>query len=346
MRGSRSSGRYAPIIRLIQREYAAGEDPWYLAFSGGKDSCALLTLVFQSICRLPNPRRPITVVYCDTGVEIPPIRDFAVRTLRKFAKEATSHRLPMAVQVVRPSLDDRFFVKVIGRGYPPPTNKFRWCTRRLRISPLKKLISLTHSGETTILLGTRLGESGERDRVLRRYRENDMHYFRQDGIPTAKVLAPLLHCDATAVWRILRSGIGPRSLNTQALSLLYESATACGAECKQSSGARFGCWTCTVVRKDRALMSMVNDGHPHLLPLLEYRDSLARMRDNPRFRWSRRRNGDFGLGPMTIKAREILLQRLKQVQASVPWKLISSREEDRIRQLWADDRHTEEQSIS
>jgi DNA sulfur modification protein DndC len=58
-------------IDHIQREYSKSSLPWYLGFSGGKDSSALLKLVFIALADL-NPRlKPVTVLYCDTGVEIP-----------------------------------------------------------------------------------------------------------------------------------------------------------------------------------------------------------------------------------------------------------------------------------
>ena len=57
------------------------------------------------------------------------------------------------MKVATPRTEDSFFVKVIGRGYPPPTNKFRWCTDRLRIRPVQRMITnLSEEGSVVVLL--------------------------------------------------------------------------------------------------------------------------------------------------------------------------------------------------
>jgi len=43
--------------------------------------------------------------------------------------------------------------------------------------------------------------------------------------------------------------------------------------------SRFGCWTCTVVTKDKAMEAMVDNGDEWLEPLLELRDMLAETHD-------------------------------------------------------------------
>ena len=60
---------------------------WY---SGGKDSTAVVKLIFQSLLRLKHPRKPVTVIYCDTGVEIPLASALARRALSDLEIEAAS----------------------------------------------------------------------------------------------------------------------------------------------------------------------------------------------------------------------------------------------------------------
>ena len=167
-------------IEHIKREYLKNSIPWSLGFSGGKDSSALLKLVYAALKDIGTKSKPVTVIYCDTGVEIPIVRSFVLETLNKLSEEVAGNGVPIETQIVIPSLHDRYFSKVIGRGYPPPSYKFRWCTDVLRVNPIKKYLNnLQKKG--VILLGIRKGESRERNRVIHRYKTDDEYYFRQSS---------------------------------------------------------------------------------------------------------------------------------------------------------------------
>lgn len=159
-------GFYWDTIKLISDEYCRDPLPWVVAYSGGKDSSAVLKLVTTAISLLPNPTKTIHVIYCDTGVEIPVVAQMVDSVLEDMARELLNSRLPIRVTRAMPKLYDRFFVKVIGRGFPPPTNRFRWCTDRLRIDPIARLLCQIAPGPRTILLGVRRAESTERARLL------------------------------------------------------------------------------------------------------------------------------------------------------------------------------------
>jgi DNA sulfur modification protein DndC len=63
--------------------------PWYLGFSGGKDSTAVLKLLWAAQERVPaGDRREVTLVYCDTGVDIPLIARFVLGNLERLREEA------------------------------------------------------------------------------------------------------------------------------------------------------------------------------------------------------------------------------------------------------------------
>jgi len=63
--------------------------------------------------------------------------------------------------LLRPKLEDSFWVNLIGRGYPAPRHKFHWCTERLRIAPSNAFITniVSTSGGAILVLGTRKAES-------------------------------------------------------------------------------------------------------------------------------------------------------------------------------------------
>ena len=336
-------GRIRQSLKSIEREYARGSGKWYVGFSGGKDSSALLKLIYISLSAARAPARAVTVVYCDTGVEIPIIATHVRRTLRALAIEAARDRLPLRVRMPQPRLDDRYFVKVIGRGYPPPTNKFRWCTDRLRIGPVQRLLNGCED-DAVVLLGLRQGESIERDRAIQRHSSERPGFLRQSRSAKSTIFSPIIDFEVEDVWETLELPVGPKSIDARSLARLYRAASGECPIVREPIGTpcatgRFGCWTCTVVRQDRAMTSMIrNEGFDSLQPLLEFRNWLADMRDFAENRCAVRRNGSPGPGPLTLKARREILRRLKQVELRTGWSLITSRELDRIKHYWAVDR--------
>lgn len=326
-------------IDNIQCEYLKNQLPWSLAFSGGKDSSALLKLVYLALEQLKAKSKPVTIIYCDTGVEIPIIRSFVIKTLDDLSKEATENNIPFRTQVVCPPLEDRYFTKIVGRGYPPPSFKFRWCTDVLLIKPIKRYIGYG-DGPSVILLGTRKHESTERDRVLSRYKTNHDYYFYQANNKNIIIYSPIIEYQVSDVWDVLDKESKPVSINTKKLQILYSilgsgNANGLNGTDIYKAKGRFGCWPCTVVRHDRAVESLIRDGEESLVPLFEFRNWLVGIRNNPSYRLKYRRNGDSGLGPFTIDARKEILDRLLDAQSKTKWGLISDKEIEYIENQWA-----------
>jgi DNA sulfur modification protein DndC len=105
-----------------------------------------------------------------------------------------------------------------------------------------------------------------------------------------------------------------------------------------SSSIRFGCWTCTVVEKDKSFRNQVDKGFEHLVPMAEFRDWLKEFCYLPSNRMTERRNGQQGLGPLTFEARAEVLARLQELQSVVQLELITAAEEQFIRNIWNEDR--------
>ena len=66
------------------------------------------------------------IFYCDTGVEIPVLRNYIKESLSSIQQEGEKLGINIIANAVKPIIENHYFVKVIGRGDPPPTNKFRW----------------------------------------------------------------------------------------------------------------------------------------------------------------------------------------------------------------------------
>ena len=123
----------------ILDQYVNDENPrsWIIAFSGGKDSTTLLQLVWNSIKRLePSLRkREIHIVCNNTLVENPTILKYVKKQLELLRVAAIEQSMPVTIEHTIPSLNNTFWVNLIGRGYVAPNTLFRWCTERLKINP-------------------------------------------------------------------------------------------------------------------------------------------------------------------------------------------------------------------
>ena len=335
-------------ISAVRHALLERPEPWIVGFSGGKDSSCVVKLIFQALLAAKRRESNVTVLYCDTGVEIPLVRSFVWQTLTGLAIEAKKAGIPLKCDVATPRPRDRFFFKVIGRGYVPPTNKFRWCTDRLRIQPIQSFINNLGGGPKIVALGIRRGESAERDRTIARHQTDQSLYSRQEGSAQTLIYTPILNYSLQDVWDVLTSDSPPRCIDSIRLLTLYRHANG---ECPiirnstatPCAGSRFGCWTCTVVRRDRAMEGLILSGHDGLQPLLDFRNWLSRVRNDHRMRWSTRRNGNIGPGPFSVAARRTILSRLLAAQRAVGFQLIGADEIKAIKNEWANDIAVERQ---
>src|SRR5205823_11152665 len=135
-------------------------------YSGGKDSSAALQLVWNAVRELPAERRTkaIHVITTDTLVEQPLVAAWVDTSQARMREAARAQGLPFTPHKLVPEVEDSFWVNLIGKGYPAPRLKFRWCTERLKIRPSNKFIRdvARSSGEAILVLGTRKAESATR----------------------------------------------------------------------------------------------------------------------------------------------------------------------------------------
>lgn len=345
----------------IREEYLAeNNDPWIIGYSGGKDSTLLAQLVFEMLLDLApsDRRRPVHLLCNDTLVESPVLMSYIDKMLVRLQTAAENLHLPIVVVKTTPDPDQTFWVNLIGRGYPAPTRMFRWCTDRMKIAPTSNYIrtKISESGEVVLLLGVRRAESANRAVTINRHRNvAGSRLNAHDDMKGCMVFRPIIDMTTDDVWLILLQRTPPWGGNHRELVTLYRNAQ--GGECPLvidksqapscgTSSSRFGCWTCTVVEKDRSMEGMIDSGHENLEPLMEFRDWLAKFRNERSKRMVERRDGRIALmgdgvttvaGPFTIEARQEIFARLLAVQKEVGMPLISDDEIARIRAMWADD---------
>ena len=163
-----------PVVEKLEKQirelYCSDKVPWVVGYSGGKDSTATLQLVWNAIKKLPKEKRnkDVFIISTDTLVENPVVAMWVTASLEKMKEEAEKQNLPFYPNRLIPEINESFWVNLIGRGYPAPRPKFRWCTERLKISPANKFILdiINKNSEAIMVLGTRKAESQARKKVM------------------------------------------------------------------------------------------------------------------------------------------------------------------------------------
>jgi DNA sulfur modification protein DndC len=321
--------------------FASAYDHWAVAFSGGKDSSCGVTVVdhLLSTGRVKRPKS-LTVLYADTRMELPPLQAVAMQMLAKLEEKGVK------TQVVLPPMDDRFFVYMFGRGVPPPSNTFRWCTSQLKIEPMLAALSglRDSAGQKLMMLtGVRLGESAVRDARIalscgRNGAECGQGWF-QEATPDAiaDTLAPLLHWRVCHVWDWLTVFAPGDGFPTALVAESYG-----GDEAKEAS-VRTGCVGCNLASRDVALETILdNPKWERLRPLLELRPMYAELKKQTmRLRKDGTEKTKDGalvanpcrMGPLTFDARRWGLARILDIQARAGVDLINDEERARIVEL-------------
>jgi len=335
---------YQDIKKSLRELYLNDERPWLVGFSGGKDSTMLASLVFDAILSLPTDRRtkPISVVCTDTRVEIPAIVEMVEGTLERMRRCSLQHDLNIDANLLKPTVEESFWVNIIGRGYPPPNRTFRWCTQRMKIDPVNLFVQqrVGHWGEAILHLGARRAESSTRAQTMAgRQTRNGLR--RHPDLPRVWVSNPIEFLTTEDVWAYLLQKPNPWGGDNRPLYKLYASASngECPIQIDTSTpscgNSRFGCWTCTVVERDKASEGLLASGDERMEKLIEFRETLLYYRDPANGkRDSRRMNGNNGPGPLLISARRELLKQLLGLQEEVSLQLISPEELLLIQQMW------------
>jgi len=370
------------LLEEIAGLYRSDHIPWVVGYSGGKDSTATLQLVWLALSRLSAEERtkPVHVISTDTLVENPVVAAWVARSLQQLSQAASAAGLPITSHRLTPVPADTFWVNLVGRGYPAPRPKFRWCTERLKINPSNRFISdvVKASGEAIVVLGTRKAESQARARSMERFEGKRVRErLSPNGkLPNSYVYTPIEDWTNDDVWLFLMQVKNPWGFDNKDLLTMYQGASADGecplvidASTPSCGDSRFGCWVCTLVDKDRSMQAMIqNDTEKEwMTPLLALRNELdvrsddTGKRDDRHLRDFRRMNGSVQLhndrvvhGPYRQAAREAWLEKLLVAQRHIrehgpenvrDIELISIPELREIRRIWVVEKHEVEDSL-
>lgn len=364
------------LIVTIQNLYLADDIPWMIGYSGGKDSTAAVQLVWMAIEQLPerDRKKTIHIMNTDTLVESPVVSKWVDKSLKSMKDEAEKKGLPFVPTKLIPNYNNTFWVNLIGRGYPFPRMKYRWCTDRLKIQPVNNFIKnkIAEHGEIILVLGTRKQESTRRNRTMTNLEKRRVRELLSPNPTLANelVFSPMEDWSDDDVWSFLLQYKNPWNYSNMDLMTMYRGATAdneCPLQVDKSAPtcgkSRFGCWVCTMVEKDKSMEAMIlNDQEKEWMSiLLEFRNEFGN-EEGDRERRSFRRmrgnlQGNYGKlfhGPYKKEVREYWLERLlniqKEIQENGPeefsdLELIRIPELQAIRRIWVNDKHEFDDSL-
>lgn len=330
-------------------EYRERFENWVIAWSGGKNSTATVTLIIYLIDsgKVKAPKK-MRVMYADTRMELPPLELSALCIIEELRARG------IEVEVVRAPMDKRFLPYILGRGVPPPNNNtLRWCTRQIKVEPMRQATALLGDDWLTIT-GVRIGESAARDeRIVLSCSKDGAecgqgHFFQN----LTNTLAPLVHWRVCHVWEWLKHWAPQAEFGDWDTSML---ADAYGGDEAEEINARTGCICCPLASKDNALEAIIAMPRwGHLAPLRRLRDLYAEMRSpihRLRQEGERKKDGSLSknptrMGPLSIEARQFFLAKIFDVQLDIntaahdmcrsPVNFLDSEEIDFIFQCWED----------
>lgn len=333
-----------------------------MAWSGGKDSTAMLTVFvwLMETGRIPRPRS-LTIFLADTRMELLPLWAAAMQIIDELRERG------IRVDIVMAPMDKRFMVYILGRGVPPPNNNtLRWCTRQIKIDPMQAAIEerLTEFPDNFLMItGVRQGESAIRDQRIEMSCGKDGaecgQGWYQKVLPEAKglrgriaTLAPLLHWRVCHVWEWLKHWAPRDEFGDWSTAMI---ADAYGGDEAEEINARTGCTGCPLAQEDKALDGVLRMPQwAYLQPLKGIRPLWRELRE-PQNRLKkagaeRLKDGSIAknpqrMGPLTFDARLMGLERVLAIQTEINTEaraqsrpvisLINAEEEARIRELIA-----------
>jgi DNA sulfur modification protein DndC len=343
----------------IKKLYLSDEIPWVIGYSGGKDSTAILQLIWYALLDLKeegNCNKDVHVISTDTLVENPFVSMWVEKSLELMKETSNAQGIRIIPHRLTPEIKDRFWVNLIGKGYPAPRMKFRWCTDRLKIAPSNTFIQnlANKNGEAILVLGTRKAESTARAANMEKFESSTTNTRKAMGLTEngsldrVWVYTPIAEWSNDDVWIYLNSVKNPWNFPNHDLMGMYQGATE-GGECPlvvdkttpSCGDSRFGCYVCTMVSEDKSMNAMIaNDEEKEwMMPLVMLRNEievndpnrekrLDKLRKDKSNRDFRRMNGtltvhttkkgaDLVPGPYLQSFREHMLKKVLEAQVAV-----------------------------
>ena len=249
--------------------------PFVLGFSGGKDSTVTLSLLLKAKEQGAKIRR-LYVAYADTLLEHPVLHREALEAL-----ESLRGIEGVEPVVLKPAEGEDYVSMILDKGYPAPSWYFRWCVDRLKIRPVKRFMNKI--GRAVRVLGVRADESSVRMRTTEI--KGKRPAIVSGKSPTLRPIIDWTESDVVEYLKAERRWDG-KSFDYLISLYGYEIEDACAPnvfcpariranEATAYTSVRFGCWVCTVVKRNKMPVDQV---------LEAVRERIKAVSDNPKNR--------------------------------------------------------------
>jgi len=157
------------FLRTLRKRY---DKPFFVSFSGGKDSLVTLHLALKALGQVP-------ILFNDTGLELPGTREYV---------EDLSRELNVKLIVADAGNAFRSALEVFG----PPARDYRWCCKVIKLAPISRVINNLFPEGAISIVGVRRYESGARARSPR--------VWVNRWLPKLLSASPIIDWTALDVW--------------------------------------------------------------------------------------------------------------------------------------------------
>ncbi len=363
-------GTKLDTTKSILKEYYLNDDrPLCIAFSGGKDSTALVFIllnVLEEIKANNQLHKKTYIINSNTLAELPPLLEHLKKSLKSIQKYSDEKGLLTEVHEVVPLEKHTLNVQLLGVGMPPPSRQFRWCTSKLKVQPIeRKLKKLFPDGKFISVVGSRRDESIDRKARIEKQSKVNSHLKINDRFPNADNLYPIEYWNTKNIWEYIFTQ-NTRIIDIDFLWNLYSDASNKDANECSFAGAggkhidegnigcgqsRFGCWQCYVVRdNDKSLDGLMKSGYENVELYKEYREQYWNFTqsgwENTRDVYSHRtqqrehfdekydRNGMTKPKGVLLQARKHFFIELLKLNSKLDYDIIDINEIHLIQQRW------------
>ncbi|WP_456422608.1 phosphoadenosine phosphosulfate reductase domain-containing protein [Thermococcus sp.] len=162
------------FMRRVANKYP--DLPIAVAFSGGKDSLAVLGLALEEF------GENFTVFFNNTGIEFPE----TVEYVEKLRKELE----PRGIKFVVADAGDAFWRALY--VFSPPGRDYRWCCKVTKLGPITLAIKENYPKGVLMFVGQRKYES------IKRFKQPRV--WRNEWVPNEIGASPIFHWRAIEVW--------------------------------------------------------------------------------------------------------------------------------------------------
>ncbi|MFE7064527.1 hypothetical protein ACFVAD_20540 [Sutcliffiella sp. NPDC057660] len=302
---------YKPFLEIkeeMKELYLRDKKEFVLATSFGKDSTMVLLLFWEMLNSLSPAERhkKVHVITSNTEVETPDMQKYLIQSIDCVNDAAAEQNLPIVAHIASPSLKDNYWVNVLAKGNPPvsPNSRFRWCSHKLKINAVDRIMqdlmagsyfSLGEEYDLMLCLGVRVNESISRNNSITKNKiEGGGNFAKHSNYKNVLVYHPIKHLSGSQLWAYFDDyeyfpwGTSVEQLRHFYPEGIFECSIKTDGQGNSCGNGRSGCWTCTAVSEDKMLKDLVRKDSS-LNPLLEFKEVLAQIRNDARFRMPIRR---------------------------------------------------------